>query len=76
MVVNVRVETVDSNMYSDWNLTDFTIEPGESSPDFGSIFVDEPDVLRIIWFEPTTDDWILNLISHCINPIGCSEGDS
>ncbi len=74
--VNVRVETVDSNMYSDWNLTDFTIEPGESSPDFGSIFVDEPDVLRIIWFEPTTDDWILNLISHCINPIGCSEGDS
>jgi hypothetical protein len=74
--VNVRVETVDSNMNSNWNQTDFTILPGESSPDFESLIIENSDVLRIIWFEPSSDEWVLNLISHCVNASGCTEVDS
>ena len=74
--LDIRIETVDFGVDSDWNLSDFTLQPEHSTPDLGDIANVNPDILHVIWYEPTAEDWVLHLVSHCVNPSGCSGGDS
>lgn len=72
--IEIRVETTDFGTDHDWNLSDFTLLSGESLPEFNH--TNDNDVVQIVWVEPTTEEWILHLISHCINPSGCLGGQT
>ncbi|MBD14127.1 MAG: hypothetical protein CMJ72_03055, partial [Planctomycetaceae bacterium] len=70
--IEIRVETTNFGINHDWNLSDFSLQPGESMPPLNHS--SDSDVAQIVWMEPTTDEWILHLISHCIHPEGCQGG--
>ncbi len=72
--IEIRVQTTDFGTDHDWGLTDFTLLPGESLPELNH--TNDNDVVQIVWVEPTTEEWILHLISHCINPSGCLGGQA
>ena len=70
--IQIRVETTNFGVNHDWNISDFSLQPGESIPVLNHS--NHSDVAQIVWAEPTTEEWILHLISHCINPDGCQGG--
>ena len=72
--IEIRVQTTDFGTDHDWDLPDFTLLPGESLPELNH--TNDNDVVQIVWVEPSTDEWILHLISHCINPSGCLGGQA
>ena len=72
--IEIRIETTDFGTDYDWGLSDFALLPGESFPELNQ--TNDSDVVQIVWAEPTTEEWVLHLISHCINPSGCLGGQA
>ncbi|MEE2759349.1 MAG: hypothetical protein VYA86_05155, partial [Candidatus Thermoplasmatota archaeon] len=73
--LNFSVETANFGINYDWGISGFSVNPGESIPPLNYADSDVSHIVQIVWVEPSTDEWVLHLVSHCTSNQGCSEGD-
>ena len=73
--IDVKVETAAFGVTAEWNISDFSLEPGQHVPDINGTPSGNSDIFQLFWFEPTEDLWTLHLVAHCIAPEGCGGGD-
>ncbi|MBN17419.1 MAG: hypothetical protein CMB37_04600 [Euryarchaeota archaeon] len=71
--VEVSIETVNFGLDFDWGVDDFTVQPGNSTPSYNS--AESEDIIQIVWMDIEQNQWVLHLVSHCINSDGCSSGE-
>ena len=73
--IDVKIETAAFGVSAEWNLTDFTLEPGEHVPIINGTLTGNPNVFELFWIEPTEDLWTMHLVAHCIAAEGCGGVD-
>jgi len=73
--IDVKIETAAFGVTAEWDISDFTLEPGQQVPTINGTPTGNPDILQLFWFEPTEDLWTLHLVAHCIATEGCGGGD-
>ena len=73
--IDVKIETAAFGVTAEWDISDFTLEPGQQAPAISGTPTGNPDILQLFWFEPTEDLWTLHLVAHCIATEGCGGGD-
>ena len=71
--VEVRVETANFGLDYDWGIDDFIVESGNSTIPFNS--AESDDIIQIVWMDIDQNQWVLHLVSHCMNPDGCNSGE-
>ena len=72
--IDVKVETAAFGVTAEWNISDFSLEPGHHVPDINGTPSGNSDIFQLFWFEPTEALWPLHLVAHCIAPEGCGGG--
>jgi len=72
--IDVRIETAAFGVTAEWNISDFTLGPGEHVPIINGTATGNPDIFQLFWFESTEDLWTLHLVAHCIATEGCDGG--
>ena len=71
--IDVEIETAAFGVTAEWNITDFTLAPGQQVPVINGTPFGDSDVFQLFWFEPDEDVWTMYIVAHCIAPEGCSE---
>ena len=66
--IDVQIETAAFGVTAEWNISTFTLEPGEHVPDIDGTPTGNPDIFQLFWIEPTEDLWTMHLVAHCIAP--------
>ena len=74
--IDVQIETAAFGVTAEWNISDFTLDPGEQVPVINGTHSGNADIFQLFWFEPTEDLWTMHLVAHCIAPEGCGGGDA
>ena len=69
--IDVQIDTAAFGVSTQWNLSHFTLAPGEHVPAITGTSSGNPDVFELFWLEPTENIWTLHLVAHCIAPGGC-----
>ena len=71
--VDIEVQRATFGVQTNLNLSSFILQPGEVWQTGINIFGENNTIQNILWFEPSTDYWILHAVTHCISPDGCDE---
>ncbi len=69
--VGIEVQRATFGVQTNLNLSSFILQPGEVWQTGINIFGENNTIQNILWFEPSTDYWILHAVTHCIAPDGC-----